>query len=62
MLPAVVSSALFGDDEDQVLNCIWIGLVGVEAAMVIGLAVQTLLRCLRPRFKQDLQRASSFSP
>lgn len=43
---------LLSGNEDQILNGIWIGLLSVEALMVLGVAAQSVLKRFGPRPKQ----------
>jgi hypothetical protein len=43
-------STILTSDEDQVLNGIWIGLLSVEALMVLGVAVRGLVGAVSSRF------------
>ncbi|KAK1759787.1 hypothetical protein QBC47DRAFT_398590 [Echria macrotheca] len=44
-------SALLAADEDELLNGIWIGLLSVEALMVVGVAMRGLIGAIVPRLK-----------
>ncbi|KAK3292468.1 uncharacterized protein B0H64DRAFT_477598 [Chaetomium fimeti] len=43
MLDINLSARLSAQDEDQLLNNIWIGLLGVEALMVLGVALRAVV-------------------
>lgn len=47
-----IAAALADHDEDQLLNGIWIGLLSVEALMVVGVALHGLVGMMAPRWKQ----------
>jgi len=47
-----ISAALAGD-ENELLNGIWIGLLGVETLMVVGVAVRSLFKAIASRFSQS---------
>ena len=49
-----MSGTIFGYEE-QLLNSIWMGLLGLEFAMVAGVLVMTLVRAIRPAAKQKTQ-------
>lgn len=38
-------------DEERVLNMVWVGIVGLEVLMVLGVAVQQIVRRLSPYMK-----------
>lgn len=49
-------------DEDQLLNNIWIGLLGVEALMVLGVAVRGLVGAVSSsRSRRQRRRSSSLA-
>lgn len=39
----LIDSSMF-DSEDKILNSLWIGLLGIETLMVVGVAVQSLTK------------------
>jgi hypothetical protein len=43
---------LLGGIEEDVLNGLWIGLLGLEALMVTGVALRGLFRAIAPKAKQ----------
>ncbi len=50
VLPADISISVF-DDEERLLNGIWMGLLGLESAMVVGVVLVSLFRAIYPRLK-----------
>jgi hypothetical protein len=42
-------------DEERILNAVWIGLLGLEVLMVLGVAVQSIVKRLAPQPKQKAQ-------
>jgi hypothetical protein len=42
-------------DEERILNAVWIGLLGLEVLMVLGVAVQSIVKRLVPQPKQKAQ-------
>ncbi len=51
ILPANVSVSIF-EDEEQLLNGIWMGLLGLESAMVVGVVLLSLFRAVYPKLKR----------
>lgn len=43
---------LLGGCEEDILNGLWIGLLGLEALMVTGVALRGLVRAIAPKPKQ----------
>ncbi|KAH6605913.1 hypothetical protein Trco_005066 [Trichoderma cornu-damae] len=39
------------DYEEKLLNTVWVGIVGLEVLMVLGIAAQSIFRRLSPHLK-----------
>jgi hypothetical protein len=44
-------SGVLGGFEEQFLDTVWVGLLGLEVLMVAGVVLQTMLRAVGPKAK-----------
>lgn len=44
-------SGVLGGFEEQFLDTVWVGLLGLEVLMVAGVVLQTMLRAVGPKTK-----------